>query len=144
MLDRRLVGRTTTPGRNLVERGAVRRFADALGEDNPIHRSERAARAMGYPGIVAPPTFPVTFEAGSDLRELLGVANGEVLLAEQVFEYERPIVVGETILVTHRIDEISSRDGISGAMELVVISETGRLTSGEVVYRGRHQLVARV
>ena len=57
MLDRRLVGRTTAPGKNLVERGAVRRFAEAIGEDHPVHRSERAARALGYPGIIAPPTF---------------------------------------------------------------------------------------
>ncbi len=144
MLDRRLVGRTTAPGKNLVERGAVRRFAESLGEQSPVHRSERAARALGYPGIIAPPTFAVTFEAGSDLREILGLAHGSVLLAEQVFEYERPIVVGETILVTQRVDEISSRDGISGAMELVVVSETGRLASGDVVYRARHQLVVRV
>lgn len=143
MLDRRLVGRTTAPGKNLVERGAVRRFAESLGETNPVHRSEKAARALGHAGIIAPPTFPVTFEAGSDLREILGLAHGSVLLAEQVFEYDRPIVVGETILVTQRIDEISSRDGISGAMELVVISETGRLTAGDVVYRARHQLVVR-
>ena len=83
MLDRRLVGRTTAPGKNLVERGAVRRFAEAIGEDHPMHRSERAARALGYPGIIAPPTFATTFEAASDLRSVLGLGRGTVQLAKQ-------------------------------------------------------------
>jgi acyl dehydratase len=143
MLDRRLVGRTTPQGRNLVEAGAVRRFADALMDDNPIYRSERAARAHGYRGIVAPPTFPVTFEAGRDLRALLGLAGRTVLLTEQTYEYAEPIIVGDTILVTRRVDEIASREGLGGVAEIVVLSEEGRLSSGQLIYRGRQRLVVR-
>lgn len=42
------------PGRTLeITREALRRYADASGDHNPIHLSEDAARALGLPGVVA-------------------------------------------------------------------------------------------
>jgi 5-methyltetrahydrofolate--homocysteine methyltransferase len=44
MLDRAAVGRTTPPTLNEVERGAIRRFAEALGDYNPIYFDAEYAR----------------------------------------------------------------------------------------------------
>jgi len=68
-VDRNAIGRESKPALNEVEKGAIRRFAEALGETNPIYFEEAAARAAGYRSIVAPPTFPTSLRAGSDLRE---------------------------------------------------------------------------
>lgn len=57
-MDRSATGRESKPLVNEVEKGAIRRFAEALGETNPIHFDEGAARAAGYRSIVAPLTFP--------------------------------------------------------------------------------------
>src|SRR5271166_3798802 len=40
-----------------VERGAIRRFAEAIGDPNPLFHDEVAARRSRFGGIIAPPTF---------------------------------------------------------------------------------------
>jgi acyl dehydratase len=143
MLDRSAVGRTTPPTLNEIERGAIRRFAEALGDYNPIYFDAEYARASGYTNIAAPPSFPVSFATGSDLRELLGVPNRNLLLGEVSFEYERPIVAGDRLLVTSRVAEIADRSGAAGRVEIAVIEDEGRDEEGQRVFRCRRSYVVR-
>lgn len=52
------------PGRQMVapepiDRGAIRRFAQAIMDDDAIYYDENEARHRGFDDIVAPPFFPV-------------------------------------------------------------------------------------
>ena len=47
MLDRNAVGRTTPPTLCEVEKGAIRRFAESLGDYNPSYFDVEYARASG-------------------------------------------------------------------------------------------------
>ena len=143
MLDKNAVGRTTPPTLNEVEKGAIRRFAEALGDYNPIYYDEDYARASGFLGVVAPPTFPCSFHTGADLRELLGVPLRTLLNAEASFEYERPIVAGDRLLVTSRVAEVQERPSSTGKMEVAVLEDEGRDEEGRLVYRMRRTLVVR-
>ncbi len=143
MLDRSAVGRTTPPTLNEIERGAIRRFAEALGDYNPIYFDAEYARASGYTNIAAPPSFPVSFATGSDLRELIGVPNRNLLLGEVTFEYERAIVAGDRLLVTSRVAEIADRSGAAGRVEIAVIEDEGRDEEGQRVFRCRRSYVVR-
>ena len=40
-----------------VERGAIRRFAEAIGDPNPLFNDEAASRKTRFGGMIAPPTF---------------------------------------------------------------------------------------
>ena len=40
-----------------VERGAIKRFAEAVGDPNPLYFDEEYAKGTRYGGIVAPPGF---------------------------------------------------------------------------------------
>src|SRR5690606_41628823 len=40
-----------------VGRAKIAEFADAIGDDNPLHRDVEAAKEAGYPDVIAPPTF---------------------------------------------------------------------------------------
>ena len=145
MVDRNAIGRESKPAINEVEKGAIRRFAEALGETNPIYFEEAAARAAGYRSVVAPPTFPTTLRGGSDLRENLMLAPGKHLLqAEQTIEYARPIVAGDRLTVTSRVADISQRATPSGMTDVVIIEDEGRDDSGELVYRSRQLWVVRM
>lgn len=143
MLDKNAVGRTTPPTLNEVEKGAIRRFAEALGDYNPIYYDEDYARASGFTSVVAPPTFPCSFHTGADLRELLGVPLRTLLNAEASFEYERPIVAGDRLLVTSRVAEVQERPSSTGKMEVAVLEDEGRDEEGRLVYRMRRTLVVR-
>ena len=57
-LDPAYVGHTypaTTP--YLVGRAKIREFADAIGATDAVYRDPEAAPALGYPDVIAPPTF---------------------------------------------------------------------------------------
>ena len=143
MLDKNAIGRSSPPTLNEVEKGAIRRFAEALGDYNPIYYDEEYARALGYPTIVAPPTFPASFHSAADLRELLGVAIRSLLHAEQSFDYDRPIIAGDRIYVSTRVADILERQGPAGKMDVAVIEDEGRDEERNLVFKARRTLVVR-
>jgi acyl dehydratase len=114
-----------------------------LGDGNPIYFDADYARASGMPNVVAPPTFPLSFHTGSDLREALGVSLRSLINAECTFEYERPICAGDRLLVTSKVAEVSERPGPAGKVDVAVLEDEGRDEEGRLVYRMRRTLVVR-
>ena len=143
MLDRSLVGRESEPVVHEVEKGAIRRFAEALGDPNPIYVDEAAARAAGYPALVAPPTFPVVLTANERFRHSLDLGTRSVLHGEQQFEYARPVLAGDRITVRSRVADVQERPGASGATDVIVLEDEGRDEKGELVFKTRATLLLR-
>ena len=115
-LNAALVGRTYPPtAPYLVGREKVREFADAVGDTNPASQDVVAAQALGYPDVVAPPTFAfVVAYAGSSRAALdpdLGLDYSRVVHGEQRFVYERPIVAGDSLIATASIEGIRAVAG---------------------------------
>jgi acyl dehydratase len=142
MLDRTLIGRESEPVLHEVEKNAIRRFADALGEPNPIYTDEAAARAAGFPTLVAPPTFPVAL-ANERFRHSLDLGTRSILHGEQQLEYGRPILAGDRITVVSKVADVQERAGASGPTDVIVIEDEGRDDKGELVFRSRATLILR-
>src|SRR5437870_11789096 len=89
-----------------VERDHVMQFADAIGEDNPLFRDARAARAAGYPEQLAPPTFVTRLQIMASaqvvLDQELGLNYAMVVHGEQGYEWRRPGVAGDVLTATAR------------------------------------------
>jgi len=143
MLDRGVIGVPSQLAIHEIERGAVRRFAEALGHDDPLHHDEAEARRRGYPSIVAPLTFAFTLRPGSDPRAPLALDWRQVLHGEQYFSFVRPIVAGDVIAVEARIVDIYQKSGASGAMDCIVTETTGTDVRAELVYRMRTITIVR-
>jgi acyl dehydratase len=143
MLDRSLIGRESEPVVHEVERGAIRRFAESLGDPNPIYLDEAAARAAGHPALVAPPTFPVVLASNERFRHSLDLGTRSILHGEQQFEYARPVFAGDRITVVSRVADVQERAGASGPMDVLVIEDEGRDDKGEVVFKTRPTLILR-
>ena len=112
-----------------IERGKVREFALAVGEDNPIHLDVDAARAAGFPDLVAPPTFTVTqiWQVPREEREERLGANLDykrVLHGEQEFVYRRLPVAGETLQGVMRISRDFIKEGKRGGTMRFVTYES--------------------
>ena len=96
------VGKTGEPRTYEVERGAIRRFAEAIGDDNPIFNSDREARNSRFGGMIAPPTFyrslmaPVP-EVKLDMPTSRGLDGGSD------WEYFKPARPGDRITVQTKI-----------------------------------------
>ncbi len=108
----------------------VKRFAAAVGEDdNPLFFDADAARELGLPGVLAPPTFSVTqiFQVPRDQREKELGANldyGRVLHGEQEFVYKRMPIAGEKLHGEMRIAKDFTKEGKRGGAMRFVTYET--------------------
>ena len=115
-IDPLYVGRTYPPS-DPYEVGIekIREFADALGDPNPAYRERDAARALGHPDVIAPPTFPIvmTFQASRRLIEdpELGIDYTRVVHGEQRFAYTRPVGAGDVLTVTVTLESVRSAGG---------------------------------
>ena len=143
MLDKSLIGRESEAVVHEVEKGAIRRFADALGDPNPIYVDEAAARAAGFPALVAPPTFPVALTSNERFRHSLDLGTRSILQGEQQFEYARPILAGDRIVVRSKVADVQERAGASGPMDVLVVEDEGRDEKGELVFKTRAMLILR-
>jgi acyl dehydratase len=143
MLDKSLVGRESEPAVHDVEKGAIIRFAEAIGDPNPIYVDEAAARAAGHSGLVAPPTFPVMLTMNERFRHSLDLGTRMLLHSEQQIEYGRAIVAGDRITVKTRVADVQERAGASGPMDILVLEDEGRDAQGAIVFRTRATLVLR-
>jgi acyl dehydratase len=143
MLDRTLIGRESEPTVVEVEKGAIRRFADALGDANPRALDEAAARAAGFTGLVAPPTFAVMLGWSERFRHSLDLGTRAVLHGEQAFEFARPIVAGDRLTVRSKVVDVQERVGASGPVDVLVVEDEGRDEKGAPVFKARATFIIR-
>jgi acyl dehydratase len=143
MLDKTLIGRESEPAVIEVEKGAIRRFAEALGDANPLALDEAAAQAAGYPSLVAPPTFAVTLGWSERFRHSLDLGTRAVLHGEQAFEYARPIVAGDRLTVRTKVVDVQERTGASGPVDVLVVEDEARDEKGAPVLKARATYIIR-
>jgi acyl dehydratase len=143
MLERSLIGRESEPVVHEVEKGQIRRFADALGDPNPIYQDEALARAAGYPALVSPPTFAVSLTANERFRHSLDLGTRSILLGEEQIELARPVLAGDRITVVTRVADVQERAGASGPSDVLVLEDEGKDDKGELVFRTRATLILR-
>ena len=112
MLDKSLIGRESEP---TAARGGE-------GRDPPLRRGARGPEpdlpgrgrrpsAAGFPGLVAPPTFPLALTANERFRHSLDLGTRSILHGEQQFEYARPIVAGDRLTVVTRVADVQEKAG---------------------------------
>ncbi len=81
---------TELPGQTYrVRRADLVAYAGASGDHNPIHRSDRAATAVGLPGVVAHGMFTMALGA----RALSTWAGGPGRVRDYGVRFTRPVVV---------------------------------------------------
>ena len=126
-----------------VGREKIREFADAIGATEAAHRDPAAARELGYPDVIAPPTFPVVLTMPvarmiADEPEL-GLDYSRVVHAEQRFAYDRPVYAGDELTCTAEVEKLSSRAGLDSMTLRLEIATV----AGEPVVTVWTKLVAR-
>lgn len=115
-LDPSFVGRSYPPTAPYqVGREKIREFATAIGATDPAHHDPEAARALGHPDVVAPPTFPVVMTMAASRQIVddpeLGVDYSRVVHGDQRFAYVRPVVAGDELICVNHIEEVTTRRG---------------------------------
>jgi acyl dehydratase len=143
-LDPSFVGRTypqTAPYQ--VGREKIREFATAIGATDAAYHDPAAARALGYPDVVSPPTFPVVLTMAASRQVVddpeLAVDYSRVVHGDQRFRYVRPVVAGDELVCVNTVEEITSR----GGHDFLTTRTDVRTVAGEPVVTVWSKLVVR-
>lgn len=102
------VGKTYPPSQPYpVEPETIRRFAEAVGDPAAVFTDPQAARSLGHPTPLAPPTFPFVVVARA-MHEVfsyedIGFDPTYLIHGDQRFEYTRPVRVGNRLVTTLEI-----------------------------------------
>ncbi len=117
---RKQIGNKAEPRTYEVERGAIRRFAEAIGDSNPLFNREEEARKTRFGGMIAPPTFLRSMMAAFPEIKI-GLSGNRGLDGGSDWEYFEPIRVGDRITVQTRIADIRESEGRLGPMVFMTI-----------------------
>jgi acyl dehydratase len=144
-LNRDFIGRSSEGTITFeVGREHIRRFAAAIGDSNPAYSDPEAAKALGHPDVIAPPTFLTTLgmsegTAGLLFTPELGLNYALVVHGEQRFIHHRPVRPGDVLRGTSTIENI--RD--AGSNELITLRMDIHTQDGELVCTAYNLVVSR-
>jgi acyl dehydratase len=109
-----------------VERGKIREFANAIGDDNPIYLGPAYAAKTEFKGIIAPPTFTATkafYRSAANLSEMAGLDPHYRLHGEEEYEYFQPVVAGDVLTCRSKITEAYEKAGKRGGKMTFIVLE---------------------
>jgi len=114
-----------------VERGMLRKFAEAIDDPNPRWLVE------------APPTFAAALVPGQLLNKLFNadIPLKRLLNGSSELEYLKPIKAGDTISVTARLTRLRQVAGEQGPTLFMFTEVTYANQSGEVVVKGKNNYI---
>lgn len=135
---RNWIGHEFKPVVHEIERGAVKKVAQATEDPCALHLEDEFDKGSKCDNIIiAPSIFLASLRVDEDEEWLkkLNIPQKKVVFAGVELEFFKPILTGDTILVTSKIADISEFDGRSGKMLEVVFERTYTNQKGESVAR---------
>ena len=131
------------------------RYAQAVGDLNPIYFDEAAARAAGYRTVVVPPTYVAyALVQGRPLHDIgtdglfvgdkpIRLEVGRIMFGGEEWDFVAPVHAGDVITGEARLAAIDQKDGSKGPFVRITREITYRSAGGEVVARTRQIGIAR-
>jgi acyl dehydratase len=144
------IGKVDPPHLREVEKGAIRRYADAVGDDNPLYYDEEYAKKTKYGGIIAPPGFfgwaKKTISSSEGLIGLIGAmieaGYAGILDGGMAYDFYLPIRVGDTLVGSPKVADIALKEGKTKMM--ILRFETSYTNqNGDLVAKSYQTLIGR-
>lgn len=139
-LKQAILSRKGQPSTHVVEQGAIRRFAEAIEDANPLWIDEMGARQSRYGGIVAPPTFLRSCSAAiptvPELDDLSRVLDGG-----SEWEYFQSVRPGDHITTISQFTNLSQRTLSVGIAVFAVMETTYTNQLDQIVAKQRSTLI---
>ena len=114
-----------------IEKGMVRKFAEAIEDDNPAWRE------------VTPPTFPAALVPTSLIHRLFNAKTSltRLLNGTSELEYLQPIKIGDVISVTAKLIRMRQVAGQDGPTLFMFTEVTYTNQRGEVAVKGKNTYI---
>jgi acyl dehydratase len=115
-----LIGPIGEEVQTLVELGAVRRMALCVGDLDPIHFDDAAAKARGYRGVVAPwPLLWLYFFTCSIYEHDFPFGKATVH-GQDDYDFHEPMIVGDVLTISTAMVDAKLKHGKVGRLGQVV------------------------
>jgi acyl dehydratase len=133
---RQHVGDSTPPMNATIDGLLSRRYARAIGEDNPLYYDGEYARSRGYDDLVVPPNYLPSYLDWSDggaedgLRpdgtpahemQWIPLEGVRLMGGGEEMRFHAPVTAGTEVVLTSSLDEVSARESKSGLMVILKI-----------------------
>lgn len=147
---KKFIGKTDEPYPMEVEKGAIKRYAEAVGDANPLYHDEEYARTSKYGTIICPPGFfgwpvksrPHLSGVRKELLESIMKAGYKRLLdGGSDFEFMLPVRAGDILVATGGIADVYEREGKAGKLIFAVTEMTYINQNGDRVANVRSTLI---
>lgn len=138
-----------------VDRLSIRRYADAVGDQNPLYWKDEYAKNSRYGSLIAPPGFfgwpsnwttvlPSFPELVQEVGEILG-KNGFPRVLDGGIEYDFfvPVRSGDTLSSISKVKSLTERETKGGSMVFLVVETTYSNQNGELVAKVRGTTIHR-
>jgi len=145
------VGRYLEPVVFEVEKGAIRRFTEAVDDLNPLYTDEEHARSTGFGGIVSPPGFfgqPLKHKVGMEtllgmeaVLNIAGTPKSNVFNAGCEGEFFLPVRPGDIIVGCPKLADLYEKTGKSGRMLFIEFEVTYKNQRDQVVAVMHHTMI---
>jgi len=139
-----LLGKEGEPEFFEVEKGQLKRLAQALGDPNPLWNDLDYARKSRYGNIIAPPTFLVNaglIKLAVKLTDMMGPSRNWLDVGMEI-EFFKPIEAGDTITSTAKLIDLKEKSGKKGPMLILLLEATYKNQRGEVVKKCRNTFIS--
>lgn len=126
------IGKRSDYVKNIVERGAVKRFAESIGNLHPIFIDEAYGKQSRFGTNIAPPTFPRTFDFGE--IDGLYIPEKGLIHGSHSYDYKRPLLVGKEILCYTVVKNYFEKQGKLGKMGFLILENAGVDLDGTLIF----------
>lgn len=139
---KKIIGMSWEPQIFKVEEGAIKRYAEAIDDPNPLYNDVEYARKSKYGRLICPPGFTGLPDTKA---RMLGIQVSEALIAAGApprpidggveFEFFLPIGAGDILVENTKINNITERDTKSGKALFAQVEYTFTEQKGDVALR---------
>jgi len=152
---KQFIGKADPPIIRHVEKGAIRRYAEAVGNDNPLYQDDEYARRSLYGSIIAPPGFfgwPTKTPCScTGLADIVGelqaaLARGgfpRILDGGISYDFFLPVRAGDILIVSPKVTGLSEKEGKGGTMIICNFETTYTNQNGDLVAKANQTFIAR-
>jgi acyl dehydratase len=154
---KKLIGTSASVKYYEVEKGAIRRFADAVDDANPLYQDEDYASKSKYGSIIAPPGFfgwsqkqargsPLAVDIPPELELAFNKAGyplSLVLDGGMEYEFFQPVHAGDILAAVTTVRNLRERTGETGSIIVSFLDTVYHNQNGELVARQQLMFVRR-
>ena len=133
-------------------RAAIRYFALAVGDLNPLYLDDSFARTQGHPSVVAPPTLicetnqfvPGARDEHGYLTQMfeLDVPGTRQIRGGNEYEFMRLVLPTDRVTITWRLEDMAERTSSDGT-EMLIVTSVATYTNqdGETLARNTETII---